>query len=593
MNIRGVRVKIILGFCLLMLAGGAVSITVVDATLQHALVESSQGQAVVLAATLARQLSGPVEEGDWERVDYLIDAEGEHCAWVALVAPDGRVRHSGSVEIPPNLTERTDSRIVNAGDTKVIDVSAALADPSSGLVHVGMSLEPAIMASRAVIRSATISTLITMLLGVVAIAVFATLLTRPIRRLTAAARRLGQGDLDTEVPATGGHDEIADLAHSFGEMARQVRVRIEESDRLRAYFEQLLDEMPSGVLVRGSQGQIQFLNRAARDAMGPIDEDHPPGAGTLRKAIDALQERQVRAPSRATMSWTNPAGRTFDIVVMPLPSDGPEPLTIATMNDVTENHLLADHLRRAERLAVAGELAAGVVHAVNNPLDGVRRAIALARRDETDVPRVAEMLEIAQIGTDRIATVTKSLLRYARALGKDARDYRDPGAIVQEASQLVMLRAEQREVSLELDLGAELPEVAMDARSMVEVVVNLMVNAVDAAGPGGVVVASVRRGGEQSVEISVADDGPGVPPELRDRIFEPFFTTKEPDLGTGLGLSFARRVVEAHGGQIVLASDRPRGSEFVVRLPAGPPAPTGSAEGGLAPGALDGREGER
>jgi len=103
--------------------------------------------------------------------------------------------------------------------------------------------------------------------------------------------------------------------------------------------------------------------------------------------------------------------------------------------------------------------------------------------------------------------------------------------------------------------------------AMVDVVVSLLTNGIDASPPGGEVAVRTCRADGDCVEIVVADEGPGVPPELRDRIFEPFFSTKEVGRGTGLGLSMARRVVDALGGDLHVLSEPGRGATFVVRLP--------------------------
>ncbi|HTQ03727.1 MAG TPA: HAMP domain-containing sensor histidine kinase, partial [Polyangiaceae bacterium] len=123
-----------------------------------------------------------------------------------------------------------------------------------------------------------------------------------------------------------------------------------------------------------------------------------------------------------------------------------------------------------------------------------------------------------------------------------------------------------REVDLALDVHSELPRVTLSREQLVQVLLNLVLNAADAAGPGGHIRIEALRS-KDGVELSVSDDGPGVAEIVRDRLFEPFVTTKETGKGTGLGLAVCRGLVEAAGGTIELDTSRPRGARFVVALP--------------------------
>jgi PAS domain-containing protein len=239
---------------------------------QDAFIEAKGRRAEVLAGLLARQLSGPVAEGDWESVDVIVRAEGEHNPWVELVLPDGRVHRAGMLRMPPGLhgEHRPSAVTVRSGTEEVVDVTERLA--GGAIVHVGVSLEPARAASLEVVRMVIVSSLAAMLAGAIAIGLVATLLTRRLRGLAVAARKMGREDVHV---ATEGGDEIAELGRSFDEMSREVRARIAQSEDLRAYFESVLDEMPSAVVVCDGSGDSRYANREARSLLGQRGDDLP------------------------------------------------------------------------------------------------------------------------------------------------------------------------------------------------------------------------------------------------------------------------------------------------------------------------------
>ncbi|HET7038584.1 MAG TPA: ATP-binding protein [Gemmatimonadales bacterium] len=226
-------------------------------------------------------------------------------------------------------------------------------------------------------------------------------------------------------------------------------------------------------------------------------------------------------------------------------------------------HLHARDMERAQQLASVGELASGVAHEIRNPLTGVRGALELALRrlppDEPSRPLLAE----AQQQLARIEDATAQLLRYARPpelreLAVDAR------LLVERALHVVAPRAETAGITLREAPDSGAVPVLVDPELMVQVLVNLMLNGIEAMGPGGVLTVSLARQ-LPDVRIAVHDTGPGVRPAVRADIFRPFFTTKHQ--GTGLGLSISQQIVARHHGVLQLEDGPGGGATFVVRLP--------------------------
>jgi signal transduction histidine kinase len=221
-------------------------------------------------------------------------------------------------------------------------------------------------------------------------------------------------------------------------------------------------------------------------------------------------------------------------------------------------------IAQTEKLAVLGQLASAIAHEVRNPLAVVRSAAqslteTLPAGDEDG--RKATMFILAEI--DRLSNVVTSLLAFAKPLRVEARPVA-VSAVVDRALALANEKLTSKHVRLVRETGTELPEVSADADLVCQALLDLVINAAEAVPAGGEVsVGACTVNG--AVQVTVADDGPGVPPGMRAQIFEPFFTTR-PE-GTGLGLAVARQVIEAHGGRIDVGERAGGGACFTVTLP--------------------------
>lgn len=230
--------------------------------------------------------------------------------------------------------------------------------------------------------------------------------------------------------------------------------------------------------------------------------------------------------------------------------------------------LAQDHLVRSERLASVGRLAAGLAHEIGNPIAALMGLEDLLLQGGLAPDEQRDFLLRMKRETERIHRILRDLLAFARP-SAEARAAGQPGdveAAVHDTAALVMPHPALRDVDLALDVHPGLPEVLMEREQLVQVVLNLVLNAADAVGAGGHVKVRAAPGA-LGVELSVEDDGPGIAPAVRGRLFEPFVTTKEVGKGTGLGLAVCRGLVEAVGGTITLDSSVTRGARFVVELP--------------------------
>jgi len=227
-------------------------------------------------------------------------------------------------------------------------------------------------------------------------------------------------------------------------------------------------------------------------------------------------------------------------------------------------------LAQSEKQASVGRLAAGIAHEINNPLTGVLTFThMLLRRGDLDGEARRDLETIAQ-STDRVRTIVKGLLDFARQT-RLAPEPADVNGVVAGALALAANQGLLKGVRICFDPATGLPTVTLDRNQVQSVVLNLLLNALDATESGGHVTVSTSfasgHAGEMGIEIEVADTGCGISPENLERIFDPFFTTKEVGKGTGLGLSVSLGIVERHGGTLRVHSRPGQGSTFTVWLP--------------------------
>jgi signal transduction histidine kinase len=225
-------------------------------------------------------------------------------------------------------------------------------------------------------------------------------------------------------------------------------------------------------------------------------------------------------------------------------------------------------LRQSEKLATIGQMAAGIAHELNTPLTYIMGNLELLELQDIS-PSQREMVSSIARGAERIRSLARRLLAFSRP----AREEMAPLAVndvVERSLELCQYQIASGRVSLVKDLDPDLPRVLGVSNQLEMALINLVVNAVHAMGEkGGALRVGTRRQGDE-VEISVSDEGPGIPERIRGNLFEPFVTTKPEGKGTGLGLSTVLMVVERHNGRVDLDTEEGRGTTFRVTLPVAP-----------------------
>jgi signal transduction histidine kinase len=244
---------------------------------------------------------------------------------------------------------------------------------------------------------------------------------------------------------------------------------------------------------------------------------------------------------------------------------------IKDVNDLKEQQ---ERLQQASRLADIGQLAAGVAHEINTPLASIAlRAESLLK--VADDPRLRAVdsfknfpryLKTIDEEIFRCKKIIGALLEFSRVRRPETR-VTDLNALAEKATDLVGHQMMLKQVALSLKLEAGLPHIRADDGQLRQALIALLMNALDATPPGGHVEVETRVDGADTVVLTVADDGSGIPPENLDKIFNPFFTTKPVGQGTGLGLAICHGIVASHGGEIRVDSEIGRGTRLSLVLP--------------------------
>ncbi len=351
-------------------------------------------------------------------------------------------------------------------------------------------------------------------------------------------------------------------------------------DKSRDYLKLVMASMANGLLSIDATGNIITINDAAERLLGIDAKDI--SQLNLQSIFDFKSSGIDRALTDGTpvtdveIVYEKPSGRlVLSLSASPIVDAGRKPPysgAVVILRDLTEIKRLQAKVRRSEKLAAIGELAAGIAHEVRNPLSSIRGFAQFLKRVLKDRPKEGEYADLMVKEVDRINNVVTNLLSFARPLQPEPTPT-DIREFLGHTLRLVEEDARTRKIDIRLDLPTDqdLQEVKIDGNQMTQVMLNLVLNALQAVGAGGRVRLAARIEGG-FLELCVEDDGPGIPPERVKRIFDPFFTTKEK--GTGLGLAIAQMIVENQGGEIHVSSPVPgktRGCRITVVVPVADP----------------------
>ncbi|HEV8617660.1 MAG TPA: histidine kinase N-terminal 7TM domain-containing protein [Methylomirabilota bacterium] len=335
----------------------------------------------------------------------------------------------------------------------------------------------------------------------------------------------------------------------------------------------VIESMADGVLVLDVHNRVVDINPSARAMLGVGDAavigvaagrilaQWPDIVARYRDVSQAQEELRLEGADGL---------RYLDLRISPLRDRGGRLKgRLIVVSDVTARRRAEEALRQNEKLASLGQLLAGVAHELNNPLSVIVGHTTLLLRTPPGSAGAAARVEKIATAAERCGRIVKSFLAIARQRVTE-HSTTDVNRVLREAADFLAYQLAVDEVAITFDLR-DLPPIWADPHQLHQVVLNLLTNARHAlravGGPRRIVISSRHDPARERVRFAIADNGPGIPPALRQRIFEPFFTTKPAGMGSGLGLSVCRGIVAAHEGSIAVEGADGGGAAFVVELP--------------------------
>ena len=415
--------------------------------------------------------------------------------------------------------------------------------------------------------------LILVLLGAVGMAtllgyVSARRITGPVSRVSAAAREIAAGSLDRRVEPAGS-SEVRELALSINHLADSVQAEINTVESQRRRLDHLLQSMPDGILALDDHGRITLANPAAAEfcSLGPDVIGRTPVEAVRSPDLQQAVDRALAGgrPETVELKLTEPEGRMLAVSLVPLESG-----VVLLIHDVTR-------LRRLE--TARREMVANIGHELRTPLTAILGYLETLEHDP-DLPPAerARFLGVIDRNARRLERLVRDLSRLSELESARARVPLEPvevPGLVSGVLETLAPRAAGRKVGLESAVEPGVPKVLADRHGLETVLLNLLDNAVRVSPAGEkVTLRALRR--EGTVRFEIADRGPGVPRELRDRVFERFYRLdagrSAEEGGSGLGLAIVKHAVQLYGGEVGVEDRADGGAVFFFTVPEAPDA---------------------
>jgi len=611
------QAKLLWGTVLVILLMMAALTIIVEHRQRVTIVDEFEKRGAVLARSLAAISAAPLLLYNFTALEQNVAqvAQETDVAYAIILDPEGKVAAHSALPavVGSSPGDPVSQRAVKADDPLVQEARAPdgeslfeFAVPVKvegqrwGTVRVGLSkrrMEAEIARTR---RELALLAAITLVLGAIASAVVARRIARPVRRLAEGVAAISRGELDQRIePATS--DEIGRLAVAFNHMASQLfqqrsaleaahselRQRFAELSDLKSYTDNIFGSLTNGIITLDLEGRVVTLNRAAEALTGcSLAEvsgrfstevfDHSPEVGEL--LMETVASRVGMAFVSMMLRRADGTSVPIEISTAPLKGSEDKDLgVVAVLRDLTAVRQLEEQMRRSDRLAALGTLAAGLAHEIKNPLTSLLTFTRHLSR-KFDDPRFRQnFVTVVPRELERINGIVEGLLELARPTRLSLRPVHVP-ELLDRVLELYTGQIEAQGVTAVREYARGLPAIEADPEHLYRALVNLVGNALDAMEGGGRLTLRagwgqgpdlVRRGAarlnERRLKVEVEDSGRGIPASATGKIFNPFFTTKPG--GTGLGLALTHKIVEDHGGTISFRSSPGARTTFTLLLP--------------------------
>ncbi len=340
-------------------------------------------------------------------------------------------------------------------------------------------------------------------------------------------------------------------------------------------------------IVSGNQRSVQILNVTPDDLVGQplqrwcLPQEWP----TVAQALQRVAQGLPQPPFTISLQHSAYESATIELNAQRLDADD-QTRIVCIGRDLTERRRLEQQLIQSDKLSALGQLVAGVAHELNNPLTSISGYAQLLLRNRTLNDEIRADLEQIRQQAERAGRIVRNLLMFARE-HKPERLATQINEVIQSTLALQVYQLRVDNITVQLDLDPELPSTVADPHQLQQVLLNLITNARQAMNERGSGILTIRTRRHEAadgryIEISISDNGVGIPAQYLDKVFNPFFTTKPVGQGTGLGLSICYGIIQEHQGQIWIESREGVGTTVFIRLPiietsVGVPAPSSAA----------------
>jgi two-component system, NtrC family, sensor histidine kinase KinB len=392
---------------------------------------------------------------------------------------------------------------------------------------------------------------------------------KPIQALSEATRELGEGNPGRLVPVNS-RDELGELAGAFNRMAAQLQEyrqsTTEKIVQLHRTMEATLASFPDPIFVLNNEGRIELKNPAASDLASSLHLTNELPARLQSIARKTLESGENFLPHsfNEVINFRVRGDRFFLPRILAMRNKEDTLFGVAVvLYDVTRFRLLD---------AVKTNLVATVSHELKTPITSVRMVLHILLENTVGelTPKQTELLQAARDDTERLLRILNDLLDLTRLEEGNAGLHKEPvvpAELLQSAMEEMSDQALARTLKMNCVPDPDLPAVSVDRQRINHVFTNLISNAIKHSPSGGEILLRAARVGDDSVQFSVSDQGPGIPEEYHTRIFDRFFRVPgQTKTGAGLGLSIAREITMAHGGRIGVRNSSSQGSTFYVIL---------------------------
>ncbi len=405
-------------------------------------------------------------------------------------------------------------------------------------------------------------------LSALAAIVFGRAMLRPLAAITTGVEELAAGQREVNL-SVGGRDELGTLAEKFNQLSQRIRTDRRQWETERDQFFNIFRSIADALVLLDSKGHVLFANAEAQGRLGLpaggiaegkalpllIGKDHP-----LAKMIATAYALGTEVHDVA-IELQDTAGTSRFLVSIFSLGHGPEPPgLLVIVRDLEPVRRLENVVDYSGRLARLGALISGVAHQLRNPLHAMNLQLELLNRDAEMGAALQPRIEVVRHEMSRLDKAVNALLRFMRPEELNLSEVSLNDLVSEIGGQVPNER-----ITVRYGLDQTNPMVTADRSLLGEAIRNVITNAVEAMAEGGTVNLATAGTREGWAELSISDNGPGIPDEHLDRIFQLYFTTKED--GSGLGLSLAARAIDLHHGTVNVQSKLGEGTTVVIRLP--------------------------